>query len=76
MGDLEPAPSDLNTANGKPATKSYSRDRLAHTLCSDRESFDDKRRSRWPKRSIAYISPASARPGAKSPAASISRCKR
>ncbi len=42
LGDLAPQPSDLGTANGKPATKSYSRDRLAHLYCLDRESFDDR----------------------------------
>jgi hypothetical protein len=42
LGDLEPQPSDLGTANGKPATKSYARDRLAHLYCLDRDSFDDK----------------------------------
>jgi probable H4MPT-linked C1 transfer pathway protein len=42
LGDLPPQPSDLNTANGKPATKSYSRDRLAHLFCLDRETFEDR----------------------------------
>ncbi len=42
LGDLDPQPSDLATANGKPATKSYARDRLAHLFCLDRDSFEDK----------------------------------
>jgi probable H4MPT-linked C1 transfer pathway protein len=42
LGDLDPQPSDLGTANGKPATKSYARDRIAHLYCLDRDSFDDK----------------------------------
>ncbi len=42
LGDLEPQPSDLGTANGKPATKSYARDRLAHLFCLDRDSFEDR----------------------------------
>jgi probable H4MPT-linked C1 transfer pathway protein len=42
LGDLQPQPSDLGTANGKPATKSYARDRLAHLFCLDRDSFEDR----------------------------------
>ncbi len=42
LGDLPPQPSDLGTANGKPATKSYARDRLAHLFCLDRVSFEDQ----------------------------------
>jgi (4-(4-[2-(gamma-L-glutamylamino)ethyl]phenoxymethyl)furan-2-yl)methanamine synthase len=42
LGDLEPQPSDLGTANGKPATKSYARDRLAHLFCLDRDTFEDR----------------------------------
>jgi (4-(4-[2-(gamma-L-glutamylamino)ethyl]phenoxymethyl)furan-2-yl)methanamine synthase len=42
LDELEAAPNDLNTANGKPATKSYSRDRLAHMVCCDRDSFDEQ----------------------------------
>lgn len=42
LGDLPPQPSDLSTANGKPATKSYARDRLAHLFCLDRETFEDR----------------------------------
>jgi probable H4MPT-linked C1 transfer pathway protein len=43
LGDLEPNPVDLSTADGRPATKEAARDRLARMVGTDREglSADD-----------------------------------
>ena len=43
LGDLEPDPADLSTADGRPATREAARDRLARMVGTDREglSADD-----------------------------------
>jgi (4-(4-[2-(gamma-L-glutamylamino)ethyl]phenoxymethyl)furan-2-yl)methanamine synthase len=41
-GDLSDSPHDLNTANGRPATREFSRDRLCRMLCADREEVSDR----------------------------------
>lgn len=41
LGDLPEEPQSLHTADGRPATKSAARDRLARAICADREMFDD-----------------------------------
>jgi hypothetical protein len=41
LGDLSEEPNSANTADGRPATKSAARDRLARSICADREMFDD-----------------------------------
>ena len=43
LGDIAEDAEDLETANGKPATKTAAHDRLARMLCGDREevSFDE-----------------------------------
>ena len=42
LGDLPEEPHNLHTADGRPATKSAARDRLARAICADREVFDDR----------------------------------
>jgi probable H4MPT-linked C1 transfer pathway protein len=39
LGEIEPDPKDLSTADGRPATKAASRDRLARMIGTDRDSF-------------------------------------
>jgi probable H4MPT-linked C1 transfer pathway protein len=39
LGDLDPDPLDLATADGRPASIDAARDRLARMVCADRESF-------------------------------------
>lgn len=39
LGDIPPNPTDLSTADGRPATLEASRDRLARMVGADRESF-------------------------------------
>jgi len=39
LGDIAPDPHDLSTADGRPATVSCARDRLARMVGADRESF-------------------------------------
>ncbi len=43
LGDITEDAEDLETANGKPATKTAAHDRLARMLCCDRDevSFDE-----------------------------------
>lgn len=41
LGDLPEALNDLQTANGRPATRAAARDRLARAICADRETFSD-----------------------------------
>ena len=43
LGDIAEDPADLETANGKPATKAAAHDRIARMLCCDRDevSFDE-----------------------------------
>ncbi|HEX3998474.1 MAG TPA: hydantoinase/oxoprolinase family protein [Pirellulales bacterium] len=41
LGDLPEEPNNSNTADGRPATKSAARDRLARAICADRETFDE-----------------------------------
>jgi probable H4MPT-linked C1 transfer pathway protein len=45
LGDIKPDPSDLSTADGRPATVAAARDRLARMVGADREGFsaDDAR---------------------------------
>lgn len=38
LGDLLPDPSDVSTADGRPATRERSLERLARMVCADRES--------------------------------------
>jgi len=40
-GDLPEEPASTHTANNKPATRIFARDRLARMICADRDSFDD-----------------------------------
>jgi probable H4MPT-linked C1 transfer pathway protein len=39
LGEIPPDPKDLSTADGRPATKAASRDRLARMIGTDRDSF-------------------------------------
>lgn len=39
-GDIPENESDCHTADGRPATKRWARDRLARAICADREMFD------------------------------------
>lgn len=39
LGEIAPDPGDLATADGRPATLSLARDRLARMVCADRDSF-------------------------------------
>ncbi len=43
LGDIEPNPADLSTADGRSATLDAARDRLARMVCTDRDglSVDD-----------------------------------
>jgi (4-(4-[2-(gamma-L-glutamylamino)ethyl]phenoxymethyl)furan-2-yl)methanamine synthase len=41
LGDLPEAPGDRQTADGRAATRQAARDRLARSICADRESFSD-----------------------------------
>ena len=42
LGDLPEEPDSRHTADGRPATKTAARDRLARTICADRGMFDDQ----------------------------------
>lgn len=42
LGDIAPAPLDLSTADGRPATPTAARDRLARMICLDRDGFTDQ----------------------------------
>lgn len=41
LGELPEDETDVATADGRPATLEYARDRLARAICADREMFDD-----------------------------------
>jgi hypothetical protein len=41
LGDLPEEPNNTNTADGRPATMEAARDRLARSICADREMFDN-----------------------------------
>jgi (4-(4-[2-(gamma-L-glutamylamino)ethyl]phenoxymethyl)furan-2-yl)methanamine synthase len=41
LGDLPEEPQSTHTADGQPATKDAARDRLARTICADRETFSE-----------------------------------
>jgi probable H4MPT-linked C1 transfer pathway protein len=41
LGQLPEEPSNTNTADHRPATKAAARDRLARSICSDREAFSE-----------------------------------
>jgi probable H4MPT-linked C1 transfer pathway protein len=41
LGDLPEEPNSSHTADGRPATKGAARDRLARSICADREIFDE-----------------------------------
>jgi probable H4MPT-linked C1 transfer pathway protein len=41
LGDLPEEPLNTHTADRRPATKSAARDRLARTICADREMFSE-----------------------------------
>jgi len=42
LGYIREYPTVCDTADGRPLTKSYCRDRIARMLCADRETFDDR----------------------------------
>jgi probable H4MPT-linked C1 transfer pathway protein len=42
LGDIDPDPTDLATADGRGATVAAARDRLARMICADRQSFSSK----------------------------------
>lgn len=42
LEELEERPSDIDTADGRPATRSRARDRMARMICADRTTFDDR----------------------------------
>ena len=39
LGDIAPNPTDLSTADGRPATVAAARDRLARMVCADRDAI-------------------------------------
>ncbi len=41
LGDLPDEPKAIHTADNRPATKAAARDRLARSICADREMFDE-----------------------------------
>lgn len=41
LGNLPEEPANLNTADRRPATKEAARDRLARSICADRETFNE-----------------------------------
>lgn len=41
LDDLPEEPNSMHTADGRPATKAAARDRLARSICADREMFND-----------------------------------
>jgi probable H4MPT-linked C1 transfer pathway protein len=41
LGDLPEAPDSCFSADGRPATREAARDRLARSICADREMFDE-----------------------------------
>ena len=41
LGDIPEDPTDTDTADHRPATRSAARDRLARMICADRDSFSD-----------------------------------
>ncbi len=41
LGDLPEEPDNLQTADGRPATREFARERLARMICADRDMFDE-----------------------------------
>lgn len=41
LGELPEQPENRQTADGRPATREYARDRLARMICADRTMFDE-----------------------------------
>lgn len=42
LGSLPEAPGDCDTADGRPATREFSRDRLVRMLCADSDEIDER----------------------------------
>ncbi len=42
LGDLPEDPEDVDTANNRPATREFARDRLVRMLCADSDEIDDR----------------------------------
>lgn len=42
LGELSEEADNLDTADARPATREWARDRLARMICADRELFDDR----------------------------------
>lgn len=42
LGDLPEQPENTHSADGRPATRQAARDRLARSVCADRQSFNDQ----------------------------------
>ena len=42
LGELPEAPNDVDTANNRPATREFARDRLVRMLCADSDEIDDR----------------------------------
>jgi (4-(4-[2-(gamma-L-glutamylamino)ethyl]phenoxymethyl)furan-2-yl)methanamine synthase len=42
LGSLSEAPEDCDTANGRPATREFARDRLVRMLCADSEEVNEE----------------------------------
>ena len=42
LGSISEAPDDCDTANGRPATREFARDRLVRMLCADSEEIDEQ----------------------------------
>ncbi len=62
LGDIAPNPSDLSTADGRPATIAAARDRLARMVCADRDGISDED-ARHPCRIRRSLPHESSRPG-------------
>jgi probable H4MPT-linked C1 transfer pathway protein len=41
LGDIPENPHNFDTADGRPATRDFARDRLARTICADRDMFSE-----------------------------------
>ena len=42
LGELPERPEDMGTADGRPLTRRYARERLARMICADGATFDDR----------------------------------
>ena len=42
LGSITECPDDCDTANGRPATREFARDRLVRMLCADSEEIDER----------------------------------